>query len=40
VLGKELTYIADETAESYLWLMKDRNVTGVVAQTDSGLMLV
>ncbi|KAK1985395.1 short chain dehydrogenase [Colletotrichum cereale] len=30
----------EEVAEAYLWLMKDRNVTGTVAATDSGVMVV
>jgi NAD(P)-dependent dehydrogenase (short-subunit alcohol dehydrogenase family) len=30
----------EEVAEAYLWLMKDSNVTGVVASSDSGSKLV
>ncbi|KAH7356984.1 hypothetical protein BKA65DRAFT_580218 [Rhexocercosporidium sp. MPI-PUGE-AT-0058] len=30
----------EELAEAYLWLMKDSNVTGFVAYSDSGLKLV
>ncbi|KAK1999793.1 short chain dehydrogenase [Colletotrichum falcatum] len=30
----------EDVAEAYLWLMKDRNVTGTVAATDSGVMVV
>ncbi|EFQ32757.1 short chain dehydrogenase [Colletotrichum graminicola] len=30
----------EDVAEAYLWLMKDRNVTGTVAATDSGIMIV
>jgi len=30
----------EDVAECYLWLMKDKNVTGVVVQSDSGSMLV
>jgi len=30
----------EDVAECYLWLMKDKNVTGVVVQTDGGAMLV
>ncbi len=32
--------IAEEVAEAYLWLMKDSNVTGFVAASDSEIMLV
>jgi NAD(P)-dependent dehydrogenase (short-subunit alcohol dehydrogenase family) len=31
---------AEEVAEAYLWLMKDSNVTGFVACSDSGANLV
>ena len=31
---------AEEVAEAYLWLMKDTNVTGRVAASDSGALLV
>jgi len=30
----------EDVAECYLWLMKDKNVTGVVVQSDSGHLLV
>jgi len=30
----------EEVAEAYLWLMKDTNVTGIVAYSDSGARLV
>jgi len=30
----------EDVAECYLWLMKDKNVTGAVVQSDSGTMLV
>lgn len=30
----------EEVAEAYLWLMKDSNVTGFVACSDSGTKLV
>lgn len=30
----------EEVAEAYLWLMKDANVTGIVACSDSGSKLV
>ncbi|KAK2051221.1 short chain dehydrogenase [Colletotrichum caudatum] len=30
----------EDVVEAYLWLMKDRNVTGTVAATDSGIMVV
>ncbi|KAA8567644.1 hypothetical protein MFRU_010g02240 [Monilinia fructicola] len=30
----------EEVAESYLWLMKDSNVTGTVVRSDSGSLLV
>ncbi|KAK1954605.1 short chain dehydrogenase [Colletotrichum sublineola] len=30
----------EDVVEAYLWLMKDRNVTGTVAATDSGAMVV
>jgi len=30
----------EDIAEAYLWLMKDRNVTGTVANSDSGAKLV
>ncbi|KAK1590945.1 short chain dehydrogenase [Colletotrichum navitas] len=30
----------EDDAEAFLWLMKDRNVTGTVAATDSGVMIV
>lgn len=30
----------EDVAETYLWLMKDKNVTGVVASSDSGSKLV
>jgi NAD(P)-dependent dehydrogenase (short-subunit alcohol dehydrogenase family) len=30
----------EEVAEAYLWLMKDTNVTGRIAASDSGAMLV
>ena len=33
-------FLADEVAEAYLWLMKDSNVTGFVASSNSGVMLV
>lgn len=32
--------IAEDVAEAYLWLMKDSNVTGFVASSDSGSKLV
>jgi NAD(P)-dependent dehydrogenase (short-subunit alcohol dehydrogenase family) len=31
---------AEDVAEAYLWLMKDRNVTATVAATDSGALVV
>ncbi|KAK4187240.1 NAD(P)-binding protein [Podospora australis] len=31
---------AEDVAEAYLWLLKDRNVTGTAAATDSGALLV
>lgn len=31
---------AEDVAECYLWLMKDKNVTGVVVQSDAGGLLV
>jgi NAD(P)-dependent dehydrogenase (short-subunit alcohol dehydrogenase family) len=31
---------AEEVAEAYLWLMKDSNVTGRIAASDSGSLLV
>jgi hypothetical protein len=34
------SYVAEELAEAYLWLMKDSNVTGTVAYSDSGAKLV
>ncbi|ESZ89517.1 hypothetical protein SBOR_10099 [Sclerotinia borealis F-4128] len=43
VKGKVLTkHVAmpEEVAESYLWLMKDSNVTGTVVRSDSGSLLV
>jgi hypothetical protein len=33
-------YEAEELAEAYLWLMKDSNVTGTIAYSDSGARLV
>lgn len=30
----------EDVAEAYLWVMKDGNVTGSVAATDSGALLV
>ena len=30
----------EEVAEAYLWLMKDSNVTGRIAASDSGLLLL
>jgi len=30
----------EDVAECYLWLMKDKNVTGTVVQTDGGALLV
>lgn len=30
----------EEVAEAYLWLMKDTNVTGRVAASDSGTLLI
>ena len=30
----------EEVAEAYLWLMKDSNVTGRVAASDSGHLLI
>ncbi|KAK1712845.1 short chain dehydrogenase [Colletotrichum lupini] len=30
----------EDVAEAYIWLMKDRNVTGTVAATDSGALVV
>jgi len=32
--------LPEEVAEAYLWLMKDGNVTGTVARSDSGTLLV
>jgi NAD(P)-dependent dehydrogenase (short-subunit alcohol dehydrogenase family) len=32
--------LAEEVAEAYLWLMKDTNVTGFVAASNSGVLLV
>ncbi|KAM3083864.1 hypothetical protein ACMFMF_001224 [Clarireedia jacksonii] len=32
--------LPEETAEAYLWLMKDSNATGTIARTDSGALLV
>jgi len=29
----------EDVAECYLWLMKDKNVTGTVVQTDGGALL-
>jgi len=31
---------AEDVAECYLWLMKDKNVTGTVVQSDGGVLLV
>jgi enoyl-[acyl-carrier-protein] reductase (NADH) len=31
---------AEEIAEAYLWLLKDSNVTGRIAASDSGSFLV
>ncbi|KAF7955878.1 hypothetical protein EAE96_004800 [Botrytis aclada] len=31
--------LPEELAESYLWLMKDSNVTGTIARSDSGALL-
>ncbi|TGO52031.1 hypothetical protein BCON_0149g00190 [Botryotinia convoluta] len=42
VEGKVLTKhvaLPEEVAESYLWLMKDSNVTGTVVRSDSGMLL-
>ncbi|KAJ9155566.1 Short chain dehydrogenase [Pleurostoma richardsiae] len=30
----------EDVAEAYLWLLKDRNVTGTIASTDSGCFLI
>ena len=30
----------DDVAEAYLWLLRDRNVTGMVVRTEGGLSLV
>lgn len=30
----------DDVAEAYLWLMKDKNVTGIVVSSDSGASIV
>ncbi len=41
--GRMLTASAghvEDVAESYIWLMKDANVTGTVAATDGGALLV
>jgi NAD(P)-dependent dehydrogenase (short-subunit alcohol dehydrogenase family) len=32
--------LPEETAEAYLWLMKDSNATGTIARSDSGGLLV
>jgi hypothetical protein len=32
--------LPEEVAEAYLWLMKDTNVTGRVAASDSGSLLI
>lgn len=32
--------VPEQVAEAYLWLMKDSNVTGSVAETNAGMKLV